>query len=299
MKTKINFKNHLLIILLTILYIKGFSQVQVDVKAFLSGPYVASTGKMHDSLRALVINPTVNVGVIPYLEPYSNSPYYYPQIPNGSGGETVTQFILNTIGDSAIVDWVLLELRDKTNPTILLSTKRALVRCDGKVVSNIDGTSPVIFSNVSADDYYVSIRHRNHLGVMTANAIPLQYSTAAFVDFTTTDPVYVKPNLPGNAPYAPRKDLGNGVMGLWSGNATYNDHLIKYNGLNSDKREILTAIGFGTPGNIIVGNYRREDLNMDGTIKYGGINSGDTRIIYLNLGGTIATLGNAIYEHIP
>lgn len=290
MKTKINFKNHLLIILFTILYIKGFSQVQVDVKVFLAGPYEVSTGKMRDDLRVM--------GIIPLSEPYSSAPYNYPLI--GSAGiEVVSPSILNATGDSAIVDWVLLELRDKTNPLVLLSNKRALVRCDGKVVSNLDGVSPVLFTNVSADNYYVSIRHRNHLGVMTANAVPLQNITAAVVDFTTPDPVYVKPNLPGNAPYAPRKDFGNGVMGLWSGNATYNDHVIKYNGFNNDKREILIAVGPATPGNIIVGIYRREDLNMDGTIKFGGISQGDTQLIYQNLGGTITSLGNAIYEHLP
>lgn len=70
-----------------------------------------------------------------------------------------------------VVDWVLVELKDKTDPTIIIVSRSAFVLNNGAVV-DLDGTSPVQFA-VLADDYHVSVTHRNHLAVMSNAAVPV------------------------------------------------------------------------------------------------------------------------------
>ena len=70
---------------------------------------------------------------------------------------------------------------------------------DGDVV-DMDGTSPVLFGNVGANDYYISVKHRNHSGIMGANSYPLSFSVVNQIDFTNTaTPLYAKA-APNNNP---------------------------------------------------------------------------------------------------
>ena len=57
---------------------------------------------MNDALRA--------GGLLPLTEPYTALGYVHT---NGGGGETVQQSVLNTTGNSAVVDWVVIELRER------------------------------------------------------------------------------------------------------------------------------------------------------------------------------------------
>ena len=117
---------------------------------------------------------------------------------------------MSVAGSNAIVDWVFLEVRDGIDNNTVVATKYALVQRDGDVVSCIDGVSPVYLSCVCPGNYYVSIKHRNHLGVMTAATMSLSATTSSY-DFS--DPmanVWVKPSVsPGDITNAPRHLIGN------------------------------------------------------------------------------------------
>lgn len=129
------------------------SCVTIAIKVFLQGAY--QTGLMQDALRSNTLLPTI--------EPY------------GTGNnEAITSALLapaSTPNDD-IVDWLLVELRDKNDATSIVSKRAALLQRDGDVV-DVDGVSAVHFPDVPPDDYYVAIKHRNHLGVMTNSAIAL------------------------------------------------------------------------------------------------------------------------------
>jgi hypothetical protein len=133
--------------------------VALDAKLILQGPYNTSTGLMNDKLRESKL--------IPLTEPYTKIGNF--SFVNGGGGETTTQAVFDVIGETAIVDWVFIELRDKNTPSMVLYTRAALIQRNGRVV-DIDGISPVVFQNVPQNSYYVAIKHRNHLGVMTGTA---------------------------------------------------------------------------------------------------------------------------------
>ncbi|HMQ77825.1 MAG TPA: BspA family leucine-rich repeat surface protein, partial [Flavobacteriales bacterium] len=196
----------------------GCAGVSLALRAFLQGPYISGTGLMNDGLRAN--------GLVPLSEPYTA--LGWTQVTGG--GETTTAPVLAVTGDDAIVDWVYLQLRDKSDNTLVLETRCALVQRDGDIVDT-DGVSPVSFSSPS-DSYYIAVFHRNHLGAMTLNSVALS-STAAGVDLTTG----------ATATYGTdaQADL-SGVKLLWAGDVT-SDGLVKYAGGGNDRDPILVRIG--------------------------------------------------------
>ena len=101
-------------------------------------------------------------GEIPLSEPYSGIYTHY----GSGGGEVIDTSVLLTSGSTAIVDWVFIELRDKSDSTSIIATQSVLIRRDGFIV-DVDGSSSVSFEGVLPDTYYVVVRHRNHFGVMT------------------------------------------------------------------------------------------------------------------------------------
>ena len=117
------------------------SSISVDIKIFMEGPY--NSPNMNASLT------------LPTTSPYTEDQ------------ETVTS--IPSIQGNQVVDWVLVQLRDKTDESIILESQSAFILQDGSVV-DLDGSSPVGFS-LSADSYYLSVKHRNHLSVMSATPV--------------------------------------------------------------------------------------------------------------------------------
>jgi hypothetical protein len=155
--------------------------VTVDAKVFFDA-YTPATGLL---TQYYAITAGTN---FPSSDPYSVAPYggcptcRYVHVNNPTLA-TATPAVLAQTGAMGIVDWVFLELRTGTSgATTVLKTKAALLQANGKIVE-ADGTTPVKFNGVTPGDYYVAIRHRNHLGFRTDVAQTL--STASpLMDFT-------------------------------------------------------------------------------------------------------------------
>ena len=101
---------------------------------------------------------------IPLSQPYAASPWDY------NGGESTT---LSFITTNNIVDWVYLELRTGASAgtaTNVVSRRAALLGNDG-VILDPDGTTAIDFSGVGSGNYYIAVFHRNHLPVMSSNAV--------------------------------------------------------------------------------------------------------------------------------
>jgi len=244
--------------------------VQLSLKALLGGPYVQADGLMIDSLRVR--------NMLPLNEPYVN--LGFPT--TGAGGEEISASVLNTTGPDAIVDWVRLELREASDPQVILLARSALIQRDGDVV-DLDGSSPVSFE-VAAEGYHVAFRHRNHIGAMTANAIALSTATTV-VDLRDG-------STPTFGTQAQR--FTSGLYMLWPGNSIPDDQVI-YANVSNDRDPILQAIGGVIPTTVATG-YRQEDLNLDGDVKYANINN-DRDLILQTIGGVIPT--TIRYEQLP
>lgn len=248
--------------------------VALNIKVLLEGPYEGA-GLMGDALRA--------AGVIPTTEPYTGMGFVQT---GGGGGESVSPAVLGATGNNAIVDWVLVELRSTTTPSQVLATRCGLLQRDGDV-TGLDGVNSLVAA-ASTGNYYVAVRHRNHLGIMTGAPVALS-GTATTIDFRLAGtPVWGTQG---------RKDLGGGYMGLWGGNVFRdgNVSLLKYTGTNNDRDPILSTIG-GTTPNAVVSGYLREDVNLSGQVKYTG-SANDRDPILVNVGSTVPTSVRA--EQLP
>ena len=244
--------------------------ISLSVKAFLQGPY--STITSGNSIAGLMNDDLRRNNLIPTTEPYTGMSGFTHS--GGGGGEKISSTVLTITGNDAIVDWVVLELWDKsTNVTTPFATRAALLQRDGNIV-DIDGISAVTFKNkVSITEYYVVVRHRNHLGVRAATAI-LSASSSPIINIDFTDPSVSTWGTNG------QKNI-SGKMCLWAGDVNQ-DHFIKYNGSNNDKNAILSVVGLTTPNNII-NAYHKADINLDGLVKYNGA-SNDKNVILSNVG---------------
>ncbi|MBK7763870.1 MAG: hypothetical protein IPI46_10965 [Bacteroidetes bacterium] len=252
------------------------------IKAILSGALNVTTGLMNDDLRVQ--------GLIPTTEPYTAAPYNKPVVMFASG-DTIGSGVLANSGNDAIVDWVFIELRSAANSSSIVGTIRALIQRDGDVVSANDGLSPVFLPGVLSGSYFVSLKHRNHLGVMTSAPMNFSYCATTSVDFTTGT-VWVKPFQV----YAPRRMYG-AVATLWSSDAN-NNKATRYNGLSNDKDAVLTAVGVGTPNNVLSNVYRMEDVNLDGFIKYNNFNN-DRVVIQSTVVSAGGTNNATVTQHTP
>jgi surface antigen len=106
---------------------------------------------------------------------------------NHNGTETIDAGVLSVLGNNAIVDWVLVELRSDVNRATIVASRAALLQRDGDIV-DMDGLSPVSFSGVPLGNYHVAIRHRLHLPIRTATALSFtvsSYTSPVSLNFTT------------------------------------------------------------------------------------------------------------------
>jgi len=116
-------------------------QVNMQIKIFLEGPYNA--GSMETGLQT--------GGHLPLQSPYDTT--------------EVTDFPDN------VVDWVQVELRTHADGSGNNYTKSVFLRNDGMVI-DLDG-SDTISVEAPEGDYFIGVRHRNHLAVMSDDPVNL------------------------------------------------------------------------------------------------------------------------------
>jgi uncharacterized protein YjdB len=199
-------------------------------------------------------------------------------------------------GQEAIVDWVYIELRDKTDNTNVIATRTGLLQRDGDVV-DLDGIHGLRFPGLAVDDYYVVVRHFRHLGAMTdAPQTPAQLFD--LVDFTTDDlpvfdfgtshPVYSSVDFSG---LAMNTEAYSGYRCLWAGDFDGNGKIKAAN--PGDDLNVVFFDVLDYPTNIPpYGNYNANfdfaygyllgDFDMNGKIKFDNPND-DKNMMYVQL----------------
>jgi hypothetical protein len=231
----------------------------VSAKVFLGGPLDPSTGLMRSDLKTL--------GLLPTTEPYTAMGFDL-----GNPGASIASGLMEATGPSALVDWVVLELRSNDAGFPLVEQRAALLRANGDVVSTT-GAALVPFSN-TVEGRHLVVRHRNHLAVMTA--APL-LGNGLTVNMTTT----------GVALYGQEATRSMGAYrALWPGDVNA-DGIVRYAGAQNDRDEVLVAIGSVVPSNTIQG-YLAEDINLDGLVKYTGTLN-DRDVVLSTIGGVLPT----------
>jgi len=151
------------------------NEFELDLKIFLEGPYDETTGLMVP----------LNTENIPLSQPYNTYPWNY------AGTESA-----DSIPNSDVIDWILIEFRDATSaaaatPATIIGRQAAFLLNDGSVVG-MDGVENIHEFSLQSitNNLFVVIYHRNHIGIMSA--YPLSTPTDVYpYDFTTSaDMVY-------------------------------------------------------------------------------------------------------------
>lgn len=263
----------------------------VRLKAFLYGALIGtSPGSflMRDDLR--------KKGQLPMVEPYANLEGF--QHKGSGGGETAVPAAFLEMGNQTVVDWVFVELRDPLNSKVVLATQSALLLRNGDVISAA-GDSVLYFYAEAERDYFVALRHRNHLGIITDTPCYLSSANPPLVDFTNPA-VPIQGGMEGAR-------LFDGKRALWPGDLS-GDGKVIFQGPSNDVFNLFSRVvadpgNTGFLANFIVSGYDRNDLNMDGKVIYQGPNNDQSFMLFqtvLSHPENIAKLANFIVaEKLP
>ncbi|MDF1696091.1 MAG: hypothetical protein P1U56_09680 [Saprospiraceae bacterium] len=302
MKSSIQMSKFIFLLLVVSMFASTSTSAQgvtVNARAYLQGALMNSveTGTSHD--RPLMRddlrdNPFNNTRLIPdddiYQTVHDVNAYISIDITNSYthvACGTYPQYkaisdpftVFAVTGENAIVDWVFVELRDKNDYTSVVATRSGLVQRDGDIV-DLDGTSGLFFPDVTVDSYFVVVRHRNHLGVMTK--FPLTPETMeSLVDFSDLNlDVFDFANSSNEFNYAGLAMNTVTIEGyelreLWGGDLDANGKIV-YRGKDDDLTVIHKEVaGFDLELNpmrelsfdLAIG-YLQGDFDMNGKTKF-------------------------------
>lgn len=205
------------------------NNINVNGKVFLQGPF--NTNFMRTDLG--------QGGLLPNNQPFNTAPWNY------NGNES-----LGSGSSSSYVDWVLVELRNSSNPSEVAARKAAILKNDGTLL-NSNGNTGVTFNNLAAGSYYVAVFHRNHLAVMSSVPVQLSANTPTY-DFTT--------GLNKAFGQNPMKELAPGKYGMYAGDGNSDG------GITITDRNDVWAIQNGSMG------YLKGDFNLDGGVTASDVN---------------------------
>ncbi len=199
--------------------IKSGGDLKIASKFFLEGPY--RSGEMGDSLSSY--------GWIPTTSPYADQ-RQVASIP------------------ADVVDWVFLQIRQEIDGPDVVS-KSVFLKKDGTLINDDGSQAEITLKSLSGNDnYYMIVRHKNHLAVMSSSAPVLNTSSSSPYDFTTGQGQAY--NSGGDPPMA---DLGDGNYGMRAGDSNHD--------YGSDMQDFVLWFGEngGPPSYTLT-----SDFNLDG-----------------------------------
>lgn len=197
--------------------------IVVKLHAILEGAYQSSNNAMSGQLANLAST----------IQPFNTAPWNY------TGEEFVEVFPDN------FIDWVLIELRDATNPMVVIQQKAALLLDNGAIVDVAGSYEGVLFPNLAiTQPYYIAIRSRNHLAVLSAQAQTLPNINSQ--DFAKSTEVLGGPTQLAN--------IGNNTFALIPGDWN-NDGVISVADFNGLQNDLSTS-----------NSYLKGDFNFDGEV---------------------------------
>lgn len=198
----------------------------LDIHVELEGPYSINNQQMNTNLIP---------DYLPQNQPYNQTPWLF------SGTENLT------ITNNNIVDWMLIRLYDTLDlaqiiPSNKIFEQALILQSDGQLLRT-DGQPPYFEETVS-NSLWIELIHRNHLDIISANALTYNYGIYSY-DFSEN----------GQQAYGgttAQKEIFPGTWGMIAGDANA-DGLVDDN----DKLNAWESQS-GLSG------YLQGDLNLDG-----------------------------------
>jgi uncharacterized protein YjdB len=272
------------------IHIQVFDDLSLRLRVYIEGSLIQNGDQtsvdgrplMRDGLR---VSKFTGENYIPVRDPYTYGNELYDDTPVrfvkvGPGLMADNLEILDSVGifsvtgDNAIVDWIHVELRDKNDNKVTIATRSGLLQRDGDIV-DLDGISLLRFQGINIDSFYVCVRHRTHLGVMSEKV-----GNGEFVDFTSPEtPTFnFGTSLSNGIDYkglSQKSNVKNGYLALWGGDFN-SDGQLKFTEPASDINILYGNVLFSSPEFLInydfALDYFKGDYNMDGKAKYSNPN---------------------------
>lgn len=199
-------------------------QVRAKVRAFLEGAYNGT------SMNTAAIMPTG--------QPFSNTPWLYKGIES-----------LPNIPTTA-TDWILAELRSDQNT--IVARAAGVIYSDG-LIKSIDGSDGLLFKGVQQTangQYYIVLRHRNHLAIITPQPISLPNIIA--YNLTTSASAAAGANQ--------LKPVSGGKYALRAGD------------INADGVITVADFNIYTTQSSLINQYKEADCNLDSSVTVADFN---------------------------
>jgi hypothetical protein len=221
---------------------------------------------LRGSWNGTSMNTALNT-ILPLSQPYNDVAFG-----NYNGGESVAAGFFTSHPN--IVDWVLIDFRKPisglaadANSASAIARKAGFILNSGSIVE-LDGITPMILTLNKQGQGFATVRHRNHLGVMSPSK-PLD----AVGNFSNDFRVLANNYTNGLLTSPPAQLLAGGSYGLWAGNAN------KDGTVNAGDVALVKS-----NANITLTGYVFGDVNMDQTV-----NAGDVGITKISANSTAQT----------
>lgn len=214
---------------------------KANLTAFLGGAMTGST-----------MSKTLNTnGLIPLTTPYTASPFNAPSVTAPAIPVEAT-------------DWILVEVRNASNPTNIISQTSAFILSNGSIV-NYDGAA--LRLKDAEDNGIIALRHRNHLSIRTASGMNLVNPTPKNFSSSVAE-AYTNPSNTNNQNMVNI----NGIYAMWAGDVNQ-DGQIRYlpqavPPIPSDANIILINGLGGIPTNVLNNVYSPYDVDMNRIVRY-------------------------------
>jgi hypothetical protein len=192
------------------------SSRHASLRVFLQGPYQYSQHAMGEGLA--------DAGLLPFVSPYAADPRAASGIASGA------------------VDWVLVQLRENPDGAPVLS-RSVFLRGDGWLVTD-SGSTNLPLTLPAGTNFYVSIKHRNHLAALAATPVSFTNETFSY-DFTAASTRYWNSGA--------AVSLGDGAWGSAAGDVDGDGAIRPVDRTIAESQTELYG-------------YHRGDLNLDGWI---------------------------------
>ncbi len=204
--------------------------IRVKAKVWLGAAYDESTGEMKTDL--------LDRGLLPLQQPFNVSPWNY------NGSETFAALPANS------VDWLLLELRNGADKSEILAQRAGILLKDGTIVG-LDGLEGITVDALPSGEYYLSVKSRHHLGLLSSNTLSLPNQTP--FDFGLAS------NIEGGV--SQLVDLGAGIMACIAGDFDSNG-IVNVEDFNFFTNHMAQLNGYSDADCNMDGNVTVEDYNF-------------------------------------
>ena len=206
-----------------------------QIKAFLEGAYNPTSGLMNTRLQ--------NENLLSMTQPFDEMPWSY------TGNESIATAVNEA---ENIVDWVLVEARDADNMYEIVARKAAILLRDGSIVDTDNLTEGLTFNSLEINEnYYIVVRSRNHLDVMSNEVVSFPNETV--FDFTKVENIYGGTNQV--------EEVADNFWALYAGDMNANG-VITVRDFNYFRDEVS-----------IISEYVCSDTNFDGNVTVSDFNT--------------------------